>query len=165
MTMDTNSGAILSDCGAYRYRLWRTWDKSKPLVGFCMPNPSTADANRDDPTIRRLISFARSWGYGGFIVVNLFALRSPHPSVLRQVDDPIGPDNHKHLSEVAVLVDTMICAWGTHGRFGMADKLAMACMHGKATTKAMHINADGSPKHPLYIKSDAVPIPFKGGDE
>ncbi|MAX82399.1 MAG: hypothetical protein CL843_19750 [Crocinitomicaceae bacterium] len=161
---DTNSGAVISDCGKYRYRLWRIWDKSKPLVGFCMLNPSTADASVDDPTIRRLIGFAKSWGYGGFIVVNLFAMRTPKPVMLKTAADPVGPDNAKHLSEVAGLVDTVICAWGNHGKFAMADKLAMVCMHGKTVTKALHINADGSPKHPLYIKGDAVPVPFDGGD-
>lgn len=162
---DTNSGAVISECGKYRYRLWRIWDKSKPLVGFCMLNPSTADASVDDPTIRRLIGFAKAWGYGGFIVVNLFALRTPKPVMLKTAADPFGPDNSKHISEVAEMVDTMVCAWGTHGKFAMADKLGLARMYKRTKTTALHINADGSPKHPLYIKGDAVPVPFAGGDE
>ncbi|QDP58382.1 MAG: hypothetical protein Unbinned664contig1000_63 [Prokaryotic dsDNA virus sp.] len=161
---DTNSGAVISECGKYRYRLWRIWDQNKPKVGFCMLNPSTADASVDDPTIRRLIGFAKAWGYGGFYVVNLFALRSPKPVLLKTAADPIGPDNSKHISEVAGLVDVMVCAWGNHGHFVMADKLAMACMHGLTSTQALHINDDGSPKHPLYIKGDAKPIPFSMGD-
>ena len=67
--------AELSACGKYRYRLSRIWDDKKPLVLFIMLNPSTADAEQDDPTIRRCIAFAKNWGYGGFMAGNLFAFR------------------------------------------------------------------------------------------
>lgn len=164
--LDTNNGAVISECGKYRYRLWRIWDQNKPLVGFCMLNPSTADASVDDPTIRRLIGFARPWGYGGFYVVNLFALRTPKPVMLKTALDPFGPDNSKHICEVAGMVDTMVCAWGTNGKLGMSDRCALALMYSKGTKiTALHINADGSPKHPLYIKGDAKPVPFAGGDK
>ena len=69
----TLNGAIISDCGKYRYQLWRKWDPSLPVVLFIMLNPSQADASEDDPTIRRCINYAKSWGYGGIYVGNLFA--------------------------------------------------------------------------------------------
>ena len=75
----TQSGADFSECGRYRYKLWRTWDDIRPVVMFIMLNPSTADATADDPTIRRCIGFARAWGYGGVRVGNLFAWRTPYP--------------------------------------------------------------------------------------
>ncbi|TMF61888.1 MAG: DUF1643 domain-containing protein, partial [Chloroflexi bacterium] len=68
-------GATFSADRRYRYRLWRRWDGARPVVAFVMLNPSTADARRDDPTIRRCIGFAKSWGFGGVEVVNLFAYR------------------------------------------------------------------------------------------
>src|ERR1700730_4474366 len=49
-------GAHISDCGTYRYRLWREWDRSLPTLAFLMLNPSTADHLTDDPTITRLIA-------------------------------------------------------------------------------------------------------------
>ena len=75
----TQSGADFSECGRYRYKLWRTWDDVRPVVMFIMLNPSTADATADDPTIRRCIGFAHDWGYGGVRVGNLFAWRTPYP--------------------------------------------------------------------------------------
>lgn len=68
--IETKSSAIISECGAYRYRLERQWDGEKPNVAFLVLNPSTADASQDDPTIRRCIGFARYWGFGGLIVGN-----------------------------------------------------------------------------------------------
>ena len=69
----TWSHAVLDKTGQYRYWLWRLWDADLPHVCFCMLNPSKADAVTDDPTLRRCINFAKSWGYGSLSVVNLFA--------------------------------------------------------------------------------------------
>lgn len=50
------SGAVISDCGQYRYALSRGgWMGGKGTVLFVMLNPSTADASEDDPTIRRCV--------------------------------------------------------------------------------------------------------------
>lgn len=85
--------AIISEDEKYRYQLSRCWDETKPRILFIMLNPSTADANIDDPTIRRVISFAKSWGYGGVYVGNLFAFRSTDPKGLKQIADPVGENN------------------------------------------------------------------------
>ncbi|GHX72979.1 hypothetical protein VCSRO16_3593 [Vibrio cholerae] len=68
--------AELSKCRKYRYALWRTWDSDKPFAMFIGLNPSTADEKNDDPTLRRCINFAKSWGYGGVCMANLFAFRA-----------------------------------------------------------------------------------------
>lgn len=95
-----DKGAIISGCGKYRYSLWRTWDKKLPKVMFIMLNPSTADAYEDDPTIRRCINFAKSWGYGGIVVGNLFAYRATNPKKLILIDDPSGSANHHYLTHM-----------------------------------------------------------------
>ena len=76
-------GAIISKDKKHRYRLWRIWDDSLPKALFIMLNPSTADVMLDDPTIRRCIGFAKSWGYGGIYVGNIFSLRSSNPKDLK----------------------------------------------------------------------------------
>jgi len=159
--LDVNSGAVISECGQYRYRLWRTWDTTRSRVGFCMLNPSTADAMVDDPTIRRLIGFAKAWDYGGLTVVNLFALRTPKPIMLKSHGSPVGNDNNKHISQVAQTVDQMICAWGAHGRFMNRSEAVLNMISQKTSAMALQINVDGSPKHPLYIRSDAIPFPYE----
>jgi len=84
------SDAKLSVCRKYRYALWRIWDKSKPIVLFISLNPSTADEKEDDPTIRRCIGFAKSWGYGGLCMANLFAYRTKSPSEMMSAKDRLG---------------------------------------------------------------------------
>jgi Protein of unknown function (DUF1643) len=71
LTSTMDSGAVISDCGRYRYSLWRIWNASAVRVMFIGLNPSTADATQDDPTIRRCVEFARSWGFGGIYVQSL----------------------------------------------------------------------------------------------
>ncbi len=75
MTMN----AVISACGTWRYELRRIWDDNLPLLVICMLNPSRADATINDPTVLNLIHFARLWGYGGILIVNLFAFRSSSP--------------------------------------------------------------------------------------
>ena len=105
-------GAVISDDNKYRYKLSRIWDNEKPTVLFIMLNPSTADSDVDDPTIHRVINFAKSWGYGGVFVGNLYAFRSTNPKVLKHVGDPIGKDNIHHIQELIELSDKVVYAWG-----------------------------------------------------
>ncbi len=95
-----NRSAFLSECGVYRYELTRTWGDGDRLL-WIMLNPSTADADLDDPTIRRVIGFSRGFGYSGAIVANLFALRSTDPKALRTHPDPVGPANNAMLAQLA----------------------------------------------------------------
>lgn len=152
--------AVISECGTYRYELIRRWDASLPRVGWIMLNPSTADASVDDPTIRRCIGFAKSWGYGGIVVRNLYALRATDPRELWKHPSPTGPDNDTYLME-SVDEPITVCAWGANGRRGDAVINALsdagAALHHLGLTKA------GVPKHPLYLKSDLRPVPLGGG--
>ena len=147
-------GAILDETGTYRYLLWRTWDKSKSRVTFIMLNPSTADANIDDATIRRCVGFADSWGYGSIEVVNLFAYRATHPEVLKGCDDPIGPENDDYISISAARSRLIIAAWGANGNFKNRDK---AVIESLGSVHCIDISKEGHPKHPLYLKADLKP--------
>ena len=81
-----------------------------------MLNPSQADAERDDPTIRACSQFAQRWGYHQLNIVNLFAYRTPHPSNLQQTSEPIGPDNDHYLLQATESANKVILAWGKIGR-------------------------------------------------
>jgi len=151
-----NQGAVISGCEQYRYRLWRVWDANKPKVLFIMLNPSTADADNDDPTIRRLIGFSTSWGYGGFEVCNLFAYRTPKPFLIRTVKDPIGPENDMHILTAANDTDRIVCGWGNHGNYMNRD----IDVHAKLSTYdyvmyCLGKTRSGLPKHPLYLHADS----------
>lgn len=152
--------AVISDCGIYRYSLTRIWDESKPKVMFIMLNPSTADHEQDDPTIRRCISFAKSWGYGGLYVCNLFAYRATNPADLLKVDNPFGDKNIWHTRQLLDKVEKVICAWGNKkivdkiiGKGNSYENLYFAY----ETLHYIDLSKDGVPKHPLYLKSDLEP--------
>lgn len=89
-----SGGAHFSACRKYRYYLWRVWDIQKPIILFIGLNPSTANENMDDNTIRRVKRFAHKWGYGGVYMMNLFAWVTKEPKELLLAKDPVG-DNDK----------------------------------------------------------------------
>lgn len=143
--------ACLSPDNQYRYKLHRGWDESKPSIMFVMLNPSTADSEKDDPTIRRVINFSRSWGYGSVHVVNLYAFRSTDPKGLKTTQDPIGQDNIFHIQSLIGLVEKVIYAWGNN------EKEPKWLCDLVDTPYCIDISKKGIPKHPLYLKSDLQP--------
>lgn len=150
---EVGRGAIFSPCETWRYALWRIWDPRRPPLVFCMLNPSTADAEKNDPTVERCERRARRLDHGGVIVVNAYALRSTDPMGLRQVDDPVGPYNDAWLAYAAGR-GPVVVAWGTHINVlkGHEQRVAKVLLKTAGqelqclgTTKAGH------PRHPLYI--------------
>lgn len=155
----TESGADISDCGRYRYSLWRKWG-SGPVCTFVMLNPSTADAETDDRTIGRCISFAKREGCDGLLVENLFAFRATKPSDMVVAEDPVGPIND---AKIRTAIDMarrhgwpLIAAWGSH-RFAQKRAKLVASW---GQFQCLKLSKDGSPWHPLYVKGDAPLIPF-----
>ena len=148
--------ARLSACRRYRYALWRVWSDG-PQVLFVMLNPSTADERVDDPTIRRCIGFALSWGFGSVAVGNLFAFRTPDPSLLKRSTAPVGRDNDAWLRRLQRRAALTVAAWGNHGGFlerGDAVRSLLASPHTLGLTRR------GEPRHPLYVPASARPLPW-----
>lgn len=153
--------AIISDCGTFRYQLHRRWSEAndKGLVLWVMLNPSTADAERDDPTIRRCIGFSKAWGYCGLMVGNVYALRSTDPKNLWKAADPIGPENDRHLNDMAARASLIMLAWGNNAR----PVRAAAVVHLLRQWSDVHclgISNIRAPKHPLYIRGDTTPLHY-----
>jgi hypothetical protein len=147
--------AVISPCGAYRYRLWREWDDEKSTVLWIMLNPSTADGTFDDPTIKRCIAFSQREGFGSMFVGNLYAFRSTDPRIMlrKGAQEARGPDNAIHLWDMATLAVRVICAWGTPGGTSMPPlPFVETCCLGR--TK------HGAPRHPLYLPADTPLEPF-----
>jgi hypothetical protein len=146
--------AILSKDNKYRYQLSRIWDEEKPKVLFIMLNPSIADTDIDDPTIRKVITFAKSWDYGGIFVGNLYAFRSTDPKVLRYINNPIGEDNIQHIQHLIGLTERVIYAWGNHQKepSWLCDLVDIPY--------CIDVSKNGIPKHPLYLKSELQPKLF-----
>lgn len=155
---DIRKRAHISADGLYRYRLTRYWGPGY-MLPFVMLNPSTADADIDDPTIRRCMGFARREGAGGIIVVNLYAYRATNPNVLRTVNDPFGPGNGDALANVALEGPAMgypiVCAWGASGSLFGGDKAFINQMQqAGAGLVCLGKTKNGHPRHPLYVRGD-----------
>ena len=139
-----------SECGQYRYTLRRDFLTGTNKVAFVMLNPSTADAQLDDPTTRRAIAFAQRFDCRQYLAVNLFALRSTDPKGLKAVDDPVGPKNDEYLLAAAKWADEMIVAWGVGGNYLGCDKQVIEMLNGRhlwCLGRTMH----GHPLFPLYL--------------
>lgn len=157
--------ATISDCGTYRYRLSRMWAPERGHVVFVMLNPSTADSTSDDPTVRRCMRYARAWGFGGIVVVNLFALRSPDPSPLVTYWNPYGNDTSSREVLDAATADgakVVVCAWGNHGRIREECTSTLLRLQASGVTpRALRINKRTGvyeqPSHPLYLPASLTP--------
>lgn len=155
--------ALFSPDRMYRYSLTREWDPALPKLQVVGVNPSTADETKLDNTLRRVRGFAKAWGMGGFVMNNLFAYRATKPEDMRAADDPVGPNNNWHLLEDAKHCALTLAAWGMNGDFLDRDRIvtkmllqSRVCLVSLGTTK------DGFPRHPLYVKKDRQPVPYKG---
>lgn len=161
--------AVISACGKYRYLLERRGITAGPTLMFVMVNPSTADAEKDDPTIRKCLGFAERNGFARVLVGNLFAYRATDVKELRKASDPIGPENDMHLVAMLRNADVVVAAWGSlnklpevlRRRWREVVHLADRVPH---QMKMIGICADGHPKHPLMVgydaKIEAWPVPW-----
>lgn len=149
---DMRRGAVLSGCGAFRYRLTRAWvAQPQRVLCFVMLNPSTADAEADDPTIVKCIGFAQRLGFDGIDVVNLFAYRATAPRDLRKAGYPVGPENDAWIRAAANDADVVVCAWGSNAR-GLSRPDAVLELLREEDRKPMVLGRcnDGTPAHPLF---------------
>ena len=149
--------AVISVGGRYRYLLRRVWNFDLPRAIVVMLNPSTADAETNDATIRSLCRLLGALGYGGYEVVNLFAWRATDPDELAKADDPIGPRNDRVIAAAVARCDILICAWGAHP---MADARAREVQQNMRSMRPAVFcfgkTKKGAPKHPLYLKTGTM---------
>jgi hypothetical protein len=153
--------AIISADGLYRYSLTRKLNKVSGFgrCVFIMLNPSTADAERDDPTIRRCKTFTASFGCDELRVVNLFAFRATNPQEIlwaKPGTDVIGPENDFHILTAFSNCKIAVAAWGTNGYYKNRANAVRELAKANPALKLMHLGLtkDGYPRHPLYVKSD-----------
>ncbi len=157
MAEELKKWAVFSPCRRWRYELWRQWDGKLPFCMFIGLNPSTADENLDDPTVRRCIRYARDWGYGALCMTNIFAWRDTDPKKMKAQTFPIGKENDNTLSYRAGQAGIVIAAWGTHGAHLGRHRAVMDLL---PQLHALKVTKDGFPNHPLYLPLDAKPILF-----
>lgn len=158
--------AVLSDCGRYRYLLERRVASGQRAVCFVLHNPSTADAERDDPTVRRCCGFARRWGFGRMVIVNLYAWRSSSPADLfaaaAEGVDVVGEKNDGYVGDALVGSELAVAAWGALPGPEKRARLERVVELARAHDRPLHhlgLTRAGDPRHPLYLRRTAEPVP------
>ena len=165
--------AVLSRDGAYRYRLTRRWGDGE-MLAWVLQNPSTADANVDDQTVRRARTFAKAWGYDAFDFVNLWAYRETDSAAFVEVllEEPSrarGPGNDAHVLAAATCSAVIVCAWGSGAGRAAEDELLRHVVEGRlraANLRCLGNTADGAPWHPSRLPNGLTPEkydPWKTG--
>ncbi len=158
------SGAVISADGVYRYELWRVWDDGLPLLGFAMANPSKADHETNDPTITRNMNRACSLGYGGIVVGNVDAYRTPTPERLRDARkrgiDVVGPENADYLHGIATCCEAMVVAWGALPLAEDVDRALAILRDAGVPLYHLGLTRSGRPRHPLYVPSKQPLVPY-----
>ncbi|MCX4462418.1 DUF1643 domain-containing protein [Streptomyces sp. NBC_01728] len=143
--------AVFGAGHAHRYALTRTWEPDGTHAVFVLLNPSVATADQNDPTVRRLIGFARREGHGGLVLANLFAVRCTNPYALTGMPDTVGQHNDDMLQLLAEAARDITLGWGTWGALQRAAAVEKALTGHGARLWALGTTKDGYPRHPLYL--------------
>jgi len=160
--------AVLSPCATYRYRLERDVHDlplGGEVIAYFGVNPSTADAEMDDATVRKWRGFSRIYGSSRFLVGNAFAYRATDVGALALAVDPVGPENDQHLAAIAAAADVLVPCWGARGKLPLelharlATVLAMLLATGKPVL-TFGLTKGGDPAHPLMLGYSTPLIPF-----
>lgn len=153
-----NKGAEFNSDKTRRYVLWRIWDGRLPFVAFIGLNPSTANEHTDDPTIRRVVGIAKSLGYGGVYMLNLFTIVSADPKILQDATNwgDWLSDRDVVLKHTRICQD-VIFAWGNFKEAAIRGSYMETEI---PRALCLQKNKNGSPKHPLYCRADIKPVPY-----
>ena len=148
----------------YRQFLCRTWKPSLPVAHLNCLNPSTAGRLIDDPTVRHAIAILDWLGYGTMLLTNAFDARSTDPKGLLSMPVPVSPENDGWITDCVNCADITIMGFGSQPklswRFTQVRRL-LADVDLYCFAK----NADGSPKHPLYVRTETTPILWRSGGQ
>lgn len=183
--------AVLSNDGTHRYELVRDWSEEgvhpRPLL-WIMLNPSTADAEQDDPTIRRVVNLSTSWGYTAAAVVNLYAYRATDPKELKRAVEGaglsdlqriVGPENDLAIRHwlgtaptslvpepFALNAHGVMAAWGAHvdsvmGGMVRVRQVQEMIVAARRIASCVGTSKNGHPRHPLMVKAHSPMADFR----
>lgn len=153
--------AKISKCGRYREWLIREWDANLSKVNFIMLNPSTADADKDDPTINKCMRFAKKWGYGGIIVTNIFDFRATDPEEMLKSKQPSSENNIFNCLSIARQTELVVCAWGNKGLYKKRGLTMLKALKNYGVEPmGLKVNETGMPAHPLYLSEKLELFPL-----
>lgn len=159
---DTGKGVVLSDCQTYRLILQRYVKPpvaSFRWVAWVLNNPSTADDEADDVTVRRAWDFTESWGYNGMMLVNTNPHRSTNPHAQKMPPEQVLACNDSWLIEAMTQCQLTVCGWGGNAMPELVRR-TVKVLHACGPVHTLTVLRCGNPGHPLYLPSKLQPKPW-----
>lgn len=152
--------ATFSDDETLRYTLVREWDADLPRLMAMLLNPSKADHDRSDNTVTRVIDFAKAWGFGSLVVTNMWPIRETKSKLAKEWAKVAIFDharrlemeiNWTHVDLAAEDCSAILVGWGANATEEESEEMIVRLKATGHPVFALVINADGTPKHPLYV--------------
>ena len=150
----------------YRYILGTRGQKPLICIGI---NPSTAQPDDLDNTLKSVQRIALGNGYDSFLMVNVYAQRATDPDAMEKVCNPLlHRENMEAFRYVLSLSDSpaIWAAWGAviekrgYLKDCLRDMLDIGRKYGAQWYCAGAITKKGHPHHPLYLRKDEKLRPF-----
>lgn len=157
--------AAISPDGRYRASLWRRWRPGTKYALWVGANPSTADGYLNDPTVVREVGFSQRMGMDWYCKVNVADYRATDSKMLlRAGTAPRSPTNLDVVAATARNARCIVLAFGVLPLF--IRKFALETLEvlrrDGAVLHCLGVTADGSPRHPLYVRSDTPLVEWTG---
>ena len=150
----------------YRYILGTRGTKPLICIGI---NPSTAQPDDLDNTLKSVQRIALGNGYDSFLMFNVYAQRATDPDAMEKVCNPLlHRENMEAFRYVLSLSDSpaIWAAWGAviekrgYLKDCLRDMLDIGRKYGAQWYCAGAITKKGHPHHPLYLRKDEKLRPF-----
>ena len=150
----------------YRYMLGTRGQKPLICIGI---NPSTAQPDDLDNTLKSVQRIALGNGYDSFLMFNVYAQRATDPDAMEKVCNPLlHRENMEAFRYVLSLSDSpaIWAAWGAviekrgYLKDCLRDMLDIGRKYGAQWYCAGAITKKGHPHHPLYLRKDEQLRPF-----
>jgi hypothetical protein len=153
-----------SDDNKARYILGEEGKNKLIVIGV---NPSTAEPDNLDPTLKNVKTKSSLSGYDGWLMINLYPQRATDPKDLHKI---INPQYHKdNLQKISAFITCESTIWAAWGTLIKTRPYLHSCLEDiyKITlnTNCNWISfgkksKDGHPHHPLYLRHDSQPEYF-----
>ena len=150
----------------YRYILGTRGQKPLICIGI---NPSTAQPDDLDNTLKSVQRIALGNGYDSFLMFNVYAQRATDPDAMEKVCNPLlHRENMEAFRYVLSLSDSpaIWAAWGAviekrgYLKDCLRDMLDIGRKYAAQWYCAGAITKKGHPHHPLYLRKDEKLRPF-----
>ena len=150
----------------YRYILGTRGEKPLICIGI---NPSTAQPDDLDNTLKSVQRIALGNGYDSFLMFNVYAQRATDPDTMEKVCNPLLHKENMEAFRYVLSLSKHPAIWAAWGaviekrgylKDCVKDMLDIGREYGAQWYCAGAITKKGHPHHPLYLRKDEKLRPF-----